>query len=43
MDAGGTPLVFKCTGKLEGDDQLAMTMNGGTAEMNFTFRAKRSA
>ncbi len=43
VDAGGTPLVFKCTGKLAGDDQLAMTMNGGTAEMNFTFTAKRSA
>jgi hypothetical protein len=43
VDAGGTPLVFSCTGKLKGDDELDVTMNGGTPDMNFTFAAKRSA
>jgi hypothetical protein len=42
VDAGGTPLVFSCTGKLKGDDELDVTMNGGTPDMNFTFAAKRS-
>ncbi|MBZ5610225.1 MAG: hypothetical protein LAP38_18335 [Acidobacteriia bacterium] len=41
VDAGGTPLVFKCSGTLKGDDQLSIKMNGG-AEMNLEFTAKRS-
>jgi hypothetical protein len=42
VDAGGQQLVFKCTGKLAGDDQLKINMNGG-AEMNLDFVAKRSS
>ncbi len=42
VDAGGQQLVFKCTAKPNGDDQLSVNMNGGTAEMNLTFTAKRS-
>jgi hypothetical protein len=42
VDAGGQQLVFKCTGKLDGDDQLKINMNGG-AELNLDFTAKRSA
>jgi hypothetical protein len=41
VDAGGQQLVFKCTGKLAGDDQLKINMNGG-AELNLDFTAKRS-
>ena len=41
VDAAG--LVFKCSGKLAGDDQLNLTMNGGSAETSFTVAAKRSA
>jgi hypothetical protein len=42
VDAGGQQLVFKCTGKLEADDQLKITMNGG-ADMNFEVSTKRSS
>ena len=42
VDAGGQQLVFKCTGKLDGDDQLKITMNAG-ADMNLEISAKRSS
>ena len=41
VDAGGQQLAFKCTGKLAGDDQLKISMNGG-GDMNFEVNAKRS-
>jgi len=41
VDAGGQQLVFKCTGKLAGDDQLKIMMNGG-GDMAFEINAKRS-
>lgn len=42
VDAGGQQLSFKCTGKLDGDDQLKIMMNGG-GEMNFQVNTKRSS
>lgn len=42
VDAGGQQLVFKCSGKLEADDQLKITMNGGS-DMNFEVSTKRSS
>lgn len=42
VDAGGQQLSFKCTGKLAGDDQLKITMNGG-GDMSFEVNTKRSA
>jgi len=41
VDAGGQQLVFKVSGKLSGDDQLNLKMDGGAPEMNFEFIAKR--
>lgn len=41
VDANGTPLSFKCTGKLK-SDELAMKMDGG-ADLNLEFTAKRAA
>jgi hypothetical protein len=40
VDAGGQQLVFKVSGKLTADDQLAIKMDGG-AELNLEFTAKR--
>jgi len=42
VDAGGQQLSFKCTGKLSGDDQLSMKMDGG-ADLTLEFTVKRSA
>ena len=41
VDANGTQLSFKCTGKLK-SDELAMKMDGG-ADLNLEFTAKRAA
>jgi len=41
VDAGGQQMAFKCTGKLAGDDQLKINMNGG-GDMTFEVNAKRS-
>ncbi|HYL38926.1 MAG TPA: hypothetical protein VEV17_23625, partial [Bryobacteraceae bacterium] len=40
VDAGGQQLVFKVSGKLAGDDQLNLKMDGG-ADLNLEFTAKR--
>ena len=40
VDANGTQLSFKCTGKLKADE-LAMKMDGG-ADLNLEFTAKRT-
>ena len=41
VDANGTQLSFKCTGKLKADE-LAMKMDGGN-DLNLEFTAKRAA
>jgi hypothetical protein len=41
VDAGGQQMSFKCTGKLAGDDQMKITMDGG-GDLNFQIDAKRS-
>jgi hypothetical protein len=41
VDANGTQLSFKCTGKLKADE-LAMKMDGGS-DLNLEFTAKRAA